>query len=61
MVRRTRSFTINRGFSAVIDTMIAASWLDASALDTDDLSTQLDYFAKTVEKYGGKRRREAFA
>ncbi|ADE05114.1 DUF447 domain-containing protein [Haloferax volcanii] len=60
-VERTRPFTINRGFGAVIDTTVAASRLDVPAFDTDDLLARLDYFAETVEKCGGKREREAFA
>lgn len=60
-VERTRPFTINRGFGAVIDATVAASRLDVPAFDTDDLLARLDYFAETVEKCGGKREREAFA
>lgn len=60
-VERTRPFTINRGFGAVIDATVAASRLDVPAFDTDDLLARLDYFAETVEKCGGNREREAFA
>lgn len=60
-VERTRPFTINRGFGAVIDATVAASRLDVPAFDTDDLLARLDYFAETVEKCGGEREREAFA
>ncbi len=60
-VERTRPFTINRGFGAVIDATVAASRLDVPSFDTDDLLDRLDYFAETVEKCGGEREREAFA
>ncbi|WP_424006500.1 DUF447 domain-containing protein [Haloferax denitrificans] len=60
-VERTRPFTINRGFGAVVDATVAASRLDVPAFDTDALLDRLDYFAETVEKCGGKREREAFA
>ncbi|CQR53569.1 MULTISPECIES: DUF447 domain-containing protein [Haloferax] len=60
-VERTRPFTINRGFGAVVDATVAASRLDVPAFDTGDLLDRLDYFAETVEKCGGDREREAFA
>ncbi|WP_363464205.1 DUF447 domain-containing protein [Halogeometricum borinquense] len=52
--------TINRGFAAVIDATVAASRLDVPAYDTDELLSQLQYFAETVEKCGGAAEKEAF-
>lgn len=57
----SRPLTINRGFYAVVDATVAASRLDVSAFDTDQLVDRLRYFEETVEKCGGPREREAFA
>ncbi|MFB6109098.1 MAG: DUF447 domain-containing protein [Haloplanus sp.] len=59
-VRETRVPTINRGFAAVVDATVAASRLDVSAYDTDELLARLAYFAETVERCGGRRDRTAF-
>ncbi|WP_410766845.1 DUF447 domain-containing protein [Haloferax sp. DFSO60] len=59
-IERTRPFTINRGFGAVIDATVAASRLDVPAFDTDELLARLAYFDETVEKCGGAIEREAF-
>ena len=60
-VRRTRPFTINRAFYAVVDATVAASRLDVPAYDTDTLLDRLAYFSTVVERCGGTAEREAFA
>jgi hypothetical protein len=61
VVRRTRPFTINRAFYAVIDATVAASRLDVPAYDTATLLDRLSYFSEVVERCGGAAEREAFA
>jgi hypothetical protein len=60
-VRRTRPFTINRGFYAVVDATVAASRLDVPDYDTGELLDRLAYFERVVERCGGAREHEAFA
>ncbi|WP_256686998.1 DUF447 domain-containing protein [Halococcus qingdaonensis] len=51
--------TTNRGYGAVVEATVAASRLDVSAYDTDELRERLDYFADVVETCGGPRERAA--
>ncbi|MDZ5810441.1 DUF447 family protein [Halorubrum sp. AD140] len=59
--RDERVPTVNRGFGAVVDATVAASRLDVSGFDADELLDRLTYFADVVERCGGPAEREAFA
>jgi hypothetical protein len=52
---------INRGFAAVIEATVAASRLDVSGYDTEDLLARLRWLADVVGRCGGQPEREAFA
>jgi hypothetical protein len=60
VVRRTRPFTINRAFYAVVDATVAASRLDVPDYDTAALLDRLAYFSEVVDRCGGAAEREAF-
>ena len=51
--------TTNRGYSAVVETTVAASRLDVPGYDTEELRDRIAYFTDVIETCGGEREREA--
>lgn len=52
--------TTNRGFYAVIEATVAASRLDVSEYDTDELEARIDRAEAVVERCGSERERAAW-
>lgn len=52
--------TTNRGYYAVIEATVAASRLDVSGYDTDELRARIDRAESVVERCGGERERAAW-